>query len=311
MSTAVEQTNGTAWREWRRQGIGASDVAAILGISPWASPWSVWADKLGLLPDEHVDDDDPRTFGKYAEAMIVPWFRDRTGLDIVGEQTWCRHVEHPHHQATVDGFAVEDYPAQGDIIGCQIHLGPVEIKAEFHSREWPEIPAWYQAQGQWQCHVTDSDVVWFAVLHGRKFRTYQLQRNQADIDLMVDRVNDFWAGYVRTGQAPPVDGHDATAKAISAVHPEAVEQASVAIDELAPHLQNLSLAKARRKAADADIKHHSNTIKAALGDAYEGTVDGERAVTCGTQTRKTTCTHCGAVDESAPFRVLRPTKGYA
>mgnify|MGYP000308297088 CR=1 FL=1 len=44
------------WKLWRRGGLGASDLPAILGISPWASPFSVWADKCGLLPDE--DDED-------------------------------------------------------------------------------------------------------------------------------------------------------------------------------------------------------------------------------------------------------------
>ena len=47
-------------------------------------------------------------------------------------------------------------------------------------------------------------------------------------------------------------------------------------------------------------------LRALLGDAYAGTIDGRQVVTLGTQTRKTTCQHCGAVDESAPFRVLRP-----
>ena len=56
-------TDRAEWLAWRRSGIGASDVAGILGISPWASPFTVWADKLGLLPDEDLDDDDPREFG--------------------------------------------------------------------------------------------------------------------------------------------------------------------------------------------------------------------------------------------------------
>lgn len=29
------------WLDWRRGGIGASDVAALCGMSPWASPMSV------------------------------------------------------------------------------------------------------------------------------------------------------------------------------------------------------------------------------------------------------------------------------
>ena len=38
------------WHEWRSHGIGGSDIGAILGLSKFASPWTVWADKQGLLP---------------------------------------------------------------------------------------------------------------------------------------------------------------------------------------------------------------------------------------------------------------------
>src|SRR5690606_29202656 len=37
------------WLAERRKAIGASDVAAVLGVSPWATPWEVWAEKTGRL----------------------------------------------------------------------------------------------------------------------------------------------------------------------------------------------------------------------------------------------------------------------
>jgi putative phage-type endonuclease len=33
------------WLQWRRKGIGGSDAAAILGISPWSTPYKVWLEK--------------------------------------------------------------------------------------------------------------------------------------------------------------------------------------------------------------------------------------------------------------------------
>jgi len=35
------------WLELRRQGIGGSDAAAILGMNPWKSPMDVWLEKTG------------------------------------------------------------------------------------------------------------------------------------------------------------------------------------------------------------------------------------------------------------------------
>lgn len=37
-----------AWHEWRKQGIGASEMAAIMGLSPYSTPMKVWKEKLGL-----------------------------------------------------------------------------------------------------------------------------------------------------------------------------------------------------------------------------------------------------------------------
>lgn len=299
------------WLQWRRSGIGASDIGALLGISPWASPWSVWADKLGLLPDDQLDDDDPREFGRRAEAMVGPWFTDKTGLALAGEQMWLTHKTEPWMLATPDAVVVE--PGTGDTFydwtGEHPALGGLEIKTDF-GKPWDEIPAHYQAQGQWQMAVAGWERVWFAVLHGRRFRVYELARDQADIDYMTERARAFWHDHVLAGQPPEVDGSDATAHVLAVLYPEADKGATVELGiEGAELLEALADAKADAKDADARAKHAGNELRALLGDAYAGTIDGRQVVTLGTQTRKTTCQHCGAVDESAPFRVLRPGKG--
>lgn len=309
-------TDRQAWLEWRRTGIGASDIGALLGISPWASAWSVWAEKLGLLPDDQLDDDDPREFGRRAEAMVGPWFTDKTGLAVVGEQMWLSHPAEPWMRATPDAIVVdgERGPLPG-LHGLRFGdegwsladaLGGLEIKAT-NDRPWSTIPEHYQAQGQWQMAVTGWERVWFAVLHYRRLRVYELARDQADIDYMTERARAFWHEHVLTGQPPEVDGSDATAHVLAVLYPEADKGATVELGlEGAELLEALADAKADAKAAEARAKHAGNELRALLGEAYAGTIDGRPAVTLGTQTRKTTCQHCGAVDESAPFRVLRP-----
>ena len=39
-----------AWLAHRRNAIGGSDAASIIGLNQWSSPYTVWADKLGKLP---------------------------------------------------------------------------------------------------------------------------------------------------------------------------------------------------------------------------------------------------------------------
>lgn len=311
MSDTKTASERTTWLAWRRTGIGASDVAGVLGLSSWSSPWSVWADKVGLLPDDDdLPDDDPREFGRRAEAMLGPWFEDATGLHIQAEQEWATHPEHPWMLATPDGTVFEWRGDAATTLDYREPLGGLEIKTDF-GRPWSEVPEHYQTQGQWQMAVKGWERVWFAVLHGRRFRVYELERDNADIEFMIERVGSFWRDHVLTGEPPPLDGHDATLRALAAIYPTHVDKSSVGIDQVAGALDLLRQAKQARKEAEDNEKAATAVIRWAMGDNYEGTVDGRRVVTLGTQTRKTTCQHCGEVDESDPFRVLRPTKGAA
>lgn len=309
MSTATEAR--AEWLAWRRTGIGASDIAALLGLSPWASPFSVWVDKLGLLPDEDLDDDDPREFGRRAEAMVGPWFRDRTGLELAGEQLWLTHPEQPWLKATPDAVVVEGggdtfYDWSGDFPA----LGPLEIKTDM-GRPWPTIPEHYQAQGQQQMLVGGWDRMWFAVLHGRRFRVYELERDAADCDLIETTAREFWHEHVLAKVPPPVDGSDATAAALKALYPVAEAGKTVEFsDAQAAQLRYLANAKQDEAAATERVKNWTNRVRQMLGDAEIGTFNGKQIVTLRSQTRETTCKHCGAVDESAPFRVLRPSKEF-
>ena len=46
----------TAWLNERRKGIGGSDVAAIIGLSPWTTPLDIYEQKLGIaLPSEETE----------------------------------------------------------------------------------------------------------------------------------------------------------------------------------------------------------------------------------------------------------------
>ena len=44
------------WLEHRKKSIGGSDASAVAGLNPWTSPYSVWADKLGLLPPKEENE---------------------------------------------------------------------------------------------------------------------------------------------------------------------------------------------------------------------------------------------------------------
>jgi putative phage-type endonuclease len=290
-ATITPATGRAEWLRWRGGGVGASDVAAILGLSPWASPWSVWAEKVGLL----TSDDNPSEameFGKWAELAIGPWFTERTGLYVAAQQGWREHPEHRYHRATIDGEVHDAYTTDAlDNIGAtDLHrppLGGLEIKTTGPGRKWDEIPAHYQSQAQWQMHVCTWERVWFAVLMGRRLDTdHILERDQADIDFMVERVDAFWHDHVLTGIPPEVDGSDATAAAMAQVWPQHDPGRKVSLDEIEHVIGIWVDAKAAKKIAEEDEKAAAAVLKEALEDAEVGTVGGAKAVSWKTQTRR-------------------------
>lgn len=284
------------WLGWRKLGIGASDVAAIFGMSPYASPMSVYMDKLGLTgPD---DDNDYMEYGRRAEPMITGYLEDRTGLFVVDQQACVTHPVWSHHRATLDGRVCEHPDGEP--------LGDAEYKTAERGTEKDyerAIPDAYAIQIQWQLHVDQKDHAWLGVMHGRVFRYYEVERDDRAISMLVERVDQFWNDHVLAMVPPPSDAHKATASALAAAYPEPVEGEAVPIDNVQWALDLRADAAERAAAAKFDKAKAENAIKAAIGDAEVGTVEGTPAVTWKQQTR------AEVVQKASTFRVLRTVGG--
>ena len=249
---------------WRRAGVGGSDVAGILGLSPWASPYSVWVSKVTALDDE---DNERFEFGRRAEPMLAEWFEDRTGLFVFGEQTWCSHRDTPWARCTVDGFVYE-------------HPGPATMQdaiavAEWKTTSdapWDEVPAHYATQATWSMYVCDLPAVFFGVLHlayGRPtFRTYEFARDAADEAFVVERCTAFYERHVLGGDPPPIDGSQATTDALKGQWEGAGGIVEADVDALAL-VEEYRYHRAQVKAAEADQEAAANRLRALLADDVE------------------------------------------
>lgn len=277
------------WLEWRRGGIGGSDVAGVLGLSQWSSPYSIWFEKV------YGSDDDGETlameFGRRAEPMIAPWFHEKTGLYVAGAQTRCVQPEHPHRRCTIDGRVYEtpkhdegEFLASVGAWNVSDALGSYEAKTTSATpKEWEEegIPVPYQAQAQWTMAVNGTEHIWFAVLHlafGRPdLRVYELHRDEGDIALITETVDAFWHDHVLTGEAPATDSHVATTYATK--HLPASAGDSTELDfVVAAEVERWRALKALAKDAEAQIAEVENALRAKLGGATEGLFDGQLIV---------------------------------
>ena len=278
------------WLAWRKGGIGASDVAALIGMSDFASPMSVWTDKLGLAgPDE---DNEVMEYGRRAEPMLTGYFENRTGWTVTGQQERVEWPGNPVHRCTLDGRAMDD----GTV------LGVVEYKTTGYE-PWTEVPDAYACQVQWQMHCDERDRAWFGVLHGRRFRTYEVARDDRAIAMLTEVADEFWERHVLAETPPPADAHRATADALSAAFPDPVEGESVDITDLRWAVDLRADAKARMSEAKFDIAKAENAIKAAIGHAEIGTIEGAPALSWKKTKRD------GYVVQATEYRQLRTIGG--
>lgn len=303
MTTAA--TTREQWLAERAKGIGSSDSPVILGLRAYASPWDVWARKVGLLPaDDPEVSNDPRVrAGALLEEPVAQWYAQESGRALTdpGRHAIQKSAEHPWLLATLDRIipAAEGKPGPGVL----------EIKTTGAERreDWDgEAPLPVQVQVQHQLAVTGMQWASIVVLiGGQHLRWIDVERNDRFIAAMVPRLAAFWR-LVEEKTPPPADGHPLTAEVLARLYPQSVDLKTVALP--ADFLD----ADARREALLAEIKEREtalakidNEIKAAMGDAEFGALPNGVAFTLRAQTRKSYTV------AEATFRVLRRKKARA
>ena len=80
----IETLTREEWLDYRRLGIGGSDVAAIMGISPFATIKDLYYDKIGVKPmiDEGESNWVAKEVGHRLEDLVAMIFSKKTGLEV-------------------------------------------------------------------------------------------------------------------------------------------------------------------------------------------------------------------------------------
>ena len=96
------------WLAYRRLGIGGSDVAAIMGISSFATIRDLYNDKIGVLPliEEEEGNWVAKEVGHRLEDLVAEIFSRKTGLKVFPVRKMFRHPLYPFMLADVDFFIV-------------------------------------------------------------------------------------------------------------------------------------------------------------------------------------------------------------
>ena len=192
------------WREGRKHSIGASDAAAVMGISPWKTEAQLWDEKAnGKTLDFHNAD---TMRGHRSENHILELYGIETGRKIFsGERIMLMSNHNPFMSCTLDGIDFTD--DNNPII--------IEVKSvKFSHGEWSDdkIPDYYFTQLLHQLAVTGWNEAILLVRFTRNEgwesaseRLYHVKREdvQDQIDKLVRKESKFWNEYVVNKRRPP------------------------------------------------------------------------------------------------------------
>ena len=248
------------WREERRKGIGGSDVAAIMGLSAYSTPYQVWLDKVQGIHDD-ISEKPAVVWGNILEHIIGEYYaqehQDRTVRRVNG---MMRSIQRPWAQASLD-YEVRD---------PELGWGVLEVKTAGWRREddWSDgVPVYYQTQVAHYLSVSGRPFADVAVLiAGQDYREYRVMRDEEDIETVNREVDEFWRDHVESGVAPDVDAPDN--RYVFEAHPEpGAEYVDVSDAKTADLLNRWVAAKADLDYAKERVEELSAKLKGVIGDS--------------------------------------------
>lgn len=259
MSAAQMEASREKWLEVRRGSIGGSDAAAVMGISPWKSAYTLWLEKTGQLEEEDKSDNEAIHFGNVLENVVAKEFCQREGKRVKKCGLY-RSREYPFLTASFDRLII------GEEAGLEI-----KTASSFKRKEWDEgkIPPPYYVQCLHYLLVSGLERWYIAALvGGNHYTCWIVERDIGDMELLLETEKAFWEK-VQAHIMPGLDGSDSTTASLKAVYGgggEAIELPNKA----APLLARWDELKKLKAGLDAEAQEIQNQLCGMLGDAETG-----------------------------------------
>ena len=191
-----------AWPEYRRLGIGGSDAAAILGISPFRTARDLYYDKLNIVTADSEENWVAKEVGNLLEPLVAKIFAQKTGLKVFQRKCMFQHPHYPWMLADLDYLT--ELPDGRTAI--------VEIKTtNYNARDnwWYNgeeiVPIYYESQARHYMSVMNIDRTYFCCLYGNNEDQVIIRHLDRDMDYEEELIaleQTFWNDHV-VAQVPP------------------------------------------------------------------------------------------------------------
>lgn len=246
--------NRDEWLKQRSKGLGGSDAGAVVGLNPYKSAYTLWAEKTGQISNV-VEENEAIRLGNDLEDYVAKRFAERENKKIKRSSYCYQSKKFPFMRANVDRLIVGENAA----LECKT-ANP--FKDGDYSNDI--IPPTYYCQCLHYMAVCGFDRMYLAVLVFQKgFYTYVIDRGneavEADIRALIKAESEFWK-LVEDGTAPDIDGSESTSNTLKQLHKDELKtvfdltEYDEKLDEIQELKEQQKELKTRQKTLENELK---------------------------------------------------------
>ena len=251
---------GTAEWEKARAGlcITATEIAAVLDVSPWSNPFVLWHKKSGLPVPPFVVTPQVEWGNRLEPAVAQKFADEHPEIELSETGTW-RHRDREWQRATPDRVAADRL---------------LEVKTSPTGEGWEKgVPLHYYCQIQWQLDTLGLSLCHVAVLiSGHDYREYTVEYDPADAKTMRAAAETFLDS-VHNGERPDIDSSPATYETLRR---QADRFDDIDVEIPGPIASRYEVTHQQLKASETEHQHAKSLLLDALGNGRNAMHLGRR-----------------------------------
>lgn len=210
----ININNHEDWHKHRSEGIGGSDVASVLGLSPYKSNVDLWREKTGRKKAEDISKKPCVIYGKEAEEYLRQLFILDYPEYKITHAPYDIHINSDFDfiRASLDAELTEIATLIKGIWECKT----TEIKRQQDWKKWDkQIPMNYFCQilhyfaidpdykfCKLKAQIKSKDQSNETILTTKHYHILRENHN-SDIDYIISKEEEFWH-YVKADKEPPL-----------------------------------------------------------------------------------------------------------
>ena len=254
MTRIIRPKNRSEWLQHRTQGIGSSEVATVVGLNPYETPYQLWRRKVGI--DAPIDDNQYMIAGRLLEDAVSRFFEEETNKKIIASSKgdWLiQSKTKPYLQVSPDRLYW-----LGDKRN-NANKGILECKTTQKQIDKDNLPRHWFCQLQYQLGVSglqQGAIAWLT--QGKDFGYSELNFVPDFYEWLVEEVDRFWIDNILGKKEPDLVSVDD----VVTMFPNHVEGKIINVEEemfdkvikLKEIKNSISELETQKKSLEADIK---------------------------------------------------------